>query len=102
MEGDVGWGGEGRSQALFIRKSYPTGGGGSGWVPQRGRLFKWDFPSANFRVKPFVDPPPPRPSDTQSLRGALGWESGGLVFHATDRPMRTTCRMGSAWVAFEV
>ena len=61
MEGDAGWGGEGRSQALFIRKSYPTGGRESGWVPQRGRLFKWDFPSANFRVKPFVDPPPPPP-----------------------------------------
>ena len=29
------------------------GGGGSGWAPQSGRLFKLDFPSAKFWVKFF-------------------------------------------------
>ena len=33
----------------FVSKELtPKGAGGSGWVPQRGRLFKFDFPSAKF------------------------------------------------------
>ena len=32
----------------------PKGRGGSVWVPQKGRLFKFDFPSAKFWVKIWV------------------------------------------------
>ena len=41
--------------ADFVYKELiPKGGGGSGWVPQRGRFFKFDFPSAKFWVKIFL------------------------------------------------
>ena len=48
------------------------GGGGSGGVPQRGRLFKFDFPSAKFWVKIFfwrvgLRAKRPPPSYKQSL-----------------------------------
>ena len=59
----------------LVKKHQPDGMShrGSGWVPQRGRLFKFDFPSAKFWVKIFLggwvsepkDPPPP--SFQQSL-----------------------------------
>ena len=50
----------------FVCKEGIRNGGGSGWVPQRGRLFKHDFPSAKFWVNFFwggwisepKDPPP--------------------------------------------
>ena len=44
--------GQSRGHALFVRNRYVRGRG-SGWVPQRGRLFKLDFPSAKFWVKMF-------------------------------------------------
>ena len=37
----------------FVDKELMPNGEGSGWVPQRGRLFKLDFPSAKFWVKIF-------------------------------------------------
>ena len=40
-----------RTRPLFMGNSYEREGGGSGWVPQRGRLFTLDFPSAKFSVK---------------------------------------------------
>ena len=68
-------------QALF-KWNYYRRGGGSGGVPQRGRLLKFDFPSAKFWVKIFFgvggvsepkDPPSP-PSYKQSLVWA--WAAG--------------------------
>ena len=60
------------SQSGFVYQG--GGGGGSGWVPQRGRLFKLDFPSAKFWLNIFLGgwvskptPPPPPRSYTQSL-----------------------------------
>ena len=63
----------------FVYKELIPKGGGSGGVPQGGRLFKFDFPSAKFWVNFFLGwvdgsqrQKTPSPSDKQSLIVVVG------------------------------
>ena len=60
------------------------GGGGSGGVPQRGRLFKFDFPSAKFWVKFFWGGWISEPKDAPpSYKQSLPVTSGGCLILST-------------------
>ena len=63
------------------------GGGGSGWVPQRGRLFKLDFPSANFWVKIFLGWVRPRTAPLSPVARAQPPSASSPV-HSPPQPRR--------------